>query len=119
MDGSGDSYYVLTRADDGAFEAVRVQDFYNFRVVNTNFAYSILQKAKDVMRNQSELNKMQQLRGHQQLTQEGEDVIDVDLTAADRSIWLVKIPKYVSDRWNDYCDGAILGDISITKYHIF
>ena len=41
---------------------------------------------------------------------------DLDMAGASRGVWLVKVPKYISSRW-DKCPGDIkAGHLSITKY---
>ena len=41
---------------------------------------------------------------------------DLDMAGAGRGVWLVKVPKYISSRW-DKCPGDIkAGHLSITKY---
>ena len=41
---------------------------------------------------------------------------DLDMAGAGRGVWLVKVPKYISQRW-DKCPGDIkAGHLSITKY---
>lgn len=42
---------------------------------------------------------------------------DLDMASASRGVWLVKVPKYISSRW-DKCPGDIkAGHLSITKVH--
>ena len=40
---------------------------------------------------------------------------DLDMTSSSRGVWLVKVPKYISSRW-DKCPGNIeAGRLKITK----
>ncbi len=41
--------------------------------------------------------------------------MEVDLTNAGRAVWLVKVPKYIADRWESAGDGAEVGRLKITK----
>jgi len=38
---------------------------------------------------------------------------DVDLTNQKRDVWLVKVPKYIADRWESSADGTNVGTIQI------
>ena len=38
---------------------------------------------------------------------------DVDLSNANRGVWLVKVPKYIADRWEGAKDGADVGKLRI------
>ncbi len=40
---------------------------------------------------------------------------DLDLNNANRGVWLVKVPKYISDRWESSTDGAELGQLRIAR----
>ena len=41
---------------------------------------------------------------------------DLDMSMASRGVWLVKVPKYISNKW-DKCPGNIeAGRLKITKY---
>lgn len=41
---------------------------------------------------------------------------DLDMAGASRGVWLVKVPKYISSRW-EKCPGNIAaGQLNITKY---
>lgn len=41
---------------------------------------------------------------------------DIDMAGASRGVWLVKVPKYISSRW-DKCPGNITaGQLNIIKY---
>ena len=41
---------------------------------------------------------------------------DLDMSSASRGVWLVKVPKYISNRWKK-CPGNIeAGRLKITKY---
>ncbi|XP_076097115.1 general transcription factor IIF subunit 2-like isoform X2 [Mytilus galloprovincialis] len=39
---------------------------------------------------------------------------DVDLNAAGRGVWLVKVPKYLSEKWS-HADGGEVGKLKITR----
>jgi TFIIF, beta subunit N-terminus len=44
---------------------------------------------------------------------------DVDMSSASRGVWLVKVPKYISKRW-EKCPGNIeAGRLQITKSIFF
>ena len=38
---------------------------------------------------------------------------DVDLNNANRGVWLVKVPKYIADRWERAKDGTDVGQLRI------
>ncbi len=43
---------------------------------------------------------------------------DMDMAGATRGVWLVKVPKYISSRW-EKCPGNITaGQLNITKYKV-
>ena len=44
-------------------------------------------------------------------TNDPSNPIDVDLTRSTSGVWLVKMPKYLSQILNDYGDGAINGEV--------
>jgi hypothetical protein len=44
-------------------------------------------------------------------TNDPSNPIDVDLTRSTSGVWLVKMPKYLSQVLNDYGDGAINGEV--------
>ena len=40
------------------------------------------------------------------------------MSSASRGVWLVKVPKYISSRW-DKCPGNITaGQLNITRYNL-
>ncbi len=41
--------------------------------------------------------------------------MEVDLNNSSRGVWLVKVPKYIADRWESAGDGAEVGRLKITK----
>lgn len=43
---------------------------------------------------------------------------EMDMSSASRGVWLVKVPKYISSRW-DKCPGNITaGQLNITRYNL-
>ena len=40
---------------------------------------------------------------------------DLDLTNANRGVWLVKVPKYLADRWESSESPAVLGKLKIAR----
>ena len=40
---------------------------------------------------------------------------DVDLSNANRGVWLVKVPKYIADRWESSKDGTDVGKLRIQR----
>ena len=40
---------------------------------------------------------------------------DVDLSNSARGVWLVKVPKYISERWETQSGGAQVGKLKIIK----
>ena len=40
---------------------------------------------------------------------------DVDLSNANRGVWLVKVPKYIADRWERAKDGTDVGKLRIQR----
>lgn len=47
-------------------------------------------------------------------TEKGHEMRDVDVTAAGRGVWLVKVPKYLSERWED-SETSEVGVMRITR----
>lgn len=45
----------------------------------------------------------------------GKPVRDVDLTAAGRGVWLVKVPKYLSEKWKKTSGKSEVGRLKITR----
>lgn len=41
---------------------------------------------------------------------------DLDLSNANRGVWLVKVPKYVANRWEKAPNDMEVGKLKITKY---
>ncbi len=41
---------------------------------------------------------------------------DLDISGASRGVWLVKVPKYISSRWEKCPGSAVAGHLNITKY---
>ncbi|KAK7486275.1 hypothetical protein BaRGS_00022445 [Batillaria attramentaria] len=46
--------------------------------------------------------------------EKGHEAKDVDVTAAGRGVWLVKVPKYLAERWED-AEGTDVGVMRITR----
>ena len=40
---------------------------------------------------------------------------DLDLTNSNRGVWLVKIPKYIADRWESVEANATVGKVKLSK----
>ena len=40
---------------------------------------------------------------------------DLDLANANRGVWLVKVPKYIADRWESAADSSEVGTLSIAR----
>ena len=40
---------------------------------------------------------------------------DLDLSNCNRGVWLVKVPKYIADRWESGEPNSIVGNIKIAK----
>ena len=43
---------------------------------------------------------------------------DLDMNGAGRNVWLVKVPKYISSRWEKCPGNVIAGHLKITKYNL-
>lgn len=43
---------------------------------------------------------------------------DLDLSNANRGVWLVKVPKYVAERWEKAPGDMEVGKLKITKYFL-
>ena len=41
---------------------------------------------------------------------------DLDMSSASRGVWLVKVPKYISNRWQKCPVNIEAGRLKITKY---
>ena len=44
---------------------------------------------------------------------------ELDITNASRGVWLVKVPKYMSTRWQKALPMTEVGRLKITKYDIY
>ncbi len=42
----------------------------------------------------------------------------LDCSKATNSVWLVKVPKYLAQKWNEAPDNSEVGQINITQTHI-
>ena len=40
---------------------------------------------------------------------------DLDLTNSNRGVWLVKVPKYIADRWESVEPNATVGKVKLSK----
>ena len=40
----------------------------------------------------------------------------MDMSASSRGVWLVKVPKYISSRWEKCPENNTVGQIEITRY---
>lgn len=40
---------------------------------------------------------------------------DLDISGASRGVWLVKVPKYISSRWEKCPGNVVAGHLNITK----
>lgn len=49
---------------------------------------------------------------------EGHEAKEVDLTAAGRGVWLVKVPKYLSEKWKKAPGSCEVGKLKITRSRI-
>ncbi|XP_076435376.1 general transcription factor IIF subunit 2-like [Babylonia areolata] len=47
--------------------------------------------------------------------EKGHEAKDVDVTAAGRGVWLVKVPKYLAEKWEKPESGSDVGKLRITR----
>jgi len=40
---------------------------------------------------------------------------DLDMSSSSRGVWLVKVPKYISNKWNKCPENVDAGRLKITK----
>ncbi len=43
---------------------------------------------------------------------------DLDMAGAGREVWLIKVPKYISDRWDKCPEDVVAGHLDITEYYL-
>jgi hypothetical protein len=43
------------------------------------------------------------------------EINELDLTNANRRLWLVKVPKYIAERWEKIPDDTDIGTLAVTK----
>lgn len=44
---------------------------------------------------------------------------DLDLTNASRGVWLIKVPKYIANRWEKMPGDVEVGKLRIEKYNFY
>lgn len=51
----------------------------------------------------------------EKVLEKGHEAKDIDVTAASRGVWLVKVPKYLAERWEKPSSTAEVGKLRITR----